>query len=91
MQPPHEALSSENKGPLPVQLVDDTSASEAAGTYQLLDPCFKASARLTAEQSARLRAGQMATIEFASSEQSWARRAQVIVDRWFDRQIRTAR
>jgi len=90
MHPPHEALSSKYGGPLAVQVVDDSSHSDAASAYQLLDPCFKASVRLTAEQSARLRAGQLATIEFSSTEQSWARRAQVIVHRWFDQRLRSA-
>jgi hypothetical protein len=54
---------------------------------ELLDPCFKASAALSAEQSRRLRAGQRATIEFSSSAQSWGRRALAQVERWFDHRL----
>jgi putative peptide zinc metalloprotease protein len=84
-QAPHEALSSRLDGPLAVVVTEEAANDKTAD--ELLDPCFKASAALSADQSRRLRAGQRATVEFSSSAQSWGRRALAQVERWFDRQL----
>lgn len=85
---PHEALSSRLDGPLAV-LVPEDSVNDRAAADELLEPCFKASAVLTAEQSRRLRAGQRATVEFQTSQQNWGRRALAQVESWFDQQLST--
>jgi putative peptide zinc metalloprotease protein len=85
---PHEALSSRLDGPL-VVLVPDDSVNDLAAADELLEPCFKGSAVLTAEQSRRLRAGQRAIVEFQSSQRNWGRRALAQVENWFDQQLST--
>jgi putative peptide zinc metalloprotease protein len=85
---PHEALSSRLDGPLSVLVPDDMANGRAEGD-ELLEPCFKASAVLTAEQSRQLRAGQRATVEFQTSQQNWGRRAIAHVEGWFDQQLST--
>jgi putative peptide zinc metalloprotease protein len=87
-QPPHEALASNIGGPLTVRIVEEEDNRNAPRTHELLDPCFRASVRLTPQQSKPLRAGQLAWVEFKSDEQSWARRMHTLVERWFDQQLR---
>ncbi|MEX2141897.1 MAG: HlyD family efflux transporter periplasmic adaptor subunit [Pirellulales bacterium] len=88
VDPPHEALSSQVGGPLAVRLVDDADTPKASGDYELLDPYFTASVRLSGSQSERLRAGQLATIKFTTWEQTSLRRLQLLLARWYAHQIR---
>jgi putative peptide zinc metalloprotease protein len=86
-QAPHEALSSRLGGPLPILVRDDRADPVHPPADELLDPCFKGTVMLSADQSRRLRAGQLATVEFESPAQSWAARALARIDRWFDHQL----
>ena len=86
--PPHEALSSEVGGPLSVQLVQDAEDRDLPGDYELLDPHFTASVRLTGEQSERLRAGQVATVRFTTGDQTSLRRLQLAFERWYAHRVR---
>jgi multidrug efflux pump subunit AcrA (membrane-fusion protein) len=83
---PHEALSSRLDGPLAVLVPGDSANSQAAAD-ELLEPCFKASAVFNAEQSRQLRAGQRATVEFQTSQQSRGSRALAQVKGWFDQHL----
>jgi putative peptide zinc metalloprotease protein len=86
-QPPHEALSSRLDGPLAVRVNDDPLDRGNRAADELLDLCFKAAVPLSPEQSRALFAGQIATVEFRSANESLAKRAANLVWRWLDRAI----
>ncbi len=88
--PPHEALSSRIGGPLAVTMRDDPAHPDRAPVDELLDPCFKASLPLSADQSRLLRAGVLATVEFRSSQRNGAWRAFLDVRHWFERRMSDA-
>lgn len=87
-QPPHAALSASNGGPLPIQVVSDP-ANETE-QEELYEPCFKATVALSAVESSRLRAGELARVAFRAEQQSWGARVQAALARWFERQVRLA-
>jgi putative peptide zinc metalloprotease protein len=87
-RPPHEALSARLGGPLPVLARDHAAGPASPPADELLDACFKAALPLTADQSRRLRAGQLATIEVRTPEQSWGGRTAAQIERWLAHQIR---
>jgi hypothetical protein len=86
-QTPHEALSSRLDGPLAVRVNSDPLDPNKPATDELLEPCFKASVALSADQSRRVFAGQLATVEFRTTEQTFARRTATLVSRWLRRAV----
>jgi len=87
---PHAALSSRARGPLPVKMkLSNTNQDNAdsAEHDELLRPCFKASVRIPAGDSVRLRAGQKATIGFASPVESSGGRMARQIGEWIRNQL----
>ena len=89
--PPHEALSSRIGGPLAVTMRDDPANPDEAPVDELLDPCFKASLPLSAEQSRLLRAGLLATVEFRTPQRNGAWRTFLDIRHWFERRMSEVR
>ncbi len=86
---PHPALSVRLGGPLASRAQAKEPSDQRQTDAELLSPCFVGSVALDAEQSRRLRAGQLATVTFVSSQQSRGERLMADFRRWIQDKIRT--
>jgi multidrug efflux pump subunit AcrA (membrane-fusion protein) len=86
---PHAALSAAAGGPLAVKLAVRTeeTADKQDRKYELTSPVFQGKAALTADESRRLHAGQLATLSFRTEDESVAMRIYRGLERWINRRI----
>ena len=83
------ALSAEHGGPLPVQpLADEDDSPQERAQYQLVDPRFPGTLRLSTEQSVLIRAGQTAIVRLGVSRGSIGQLLVKNVRQWFEKRLR---
>jgi putative peptide zinc metalloprotease protein len=85
---PHAALSAHNGGTLEVKIrpVDDTPKN-ASNAYELLRPGFVGRISLSPDESARLLAGQPATVSFRSANATIGGRFYQAINRWIQQRV----
>ena len=90
---PHAALSAIVGGPLAVKPTARTeeAAQKLDLKYELISPVFLGKAALTADESRRLCAGQLATVSFRTEEETIATRIYRSVERWIGRILHVSR
>ncbi len=90
---PHAALSATVGGPLAVKPAARTeeTAEKLEHKCELISPVFQAKAALTADESQRLCAGQLATVSFRTEEQTIAMRIYCHLERWVGRILHASR
>ena len=89
---PHAALSATVGGPLAVKPAAPTeeAAEKPEHKCELISPIFQAKATLTADESRRLFAGQLATVSFRAEDETIALRLYRRVERWIGRILHAA-
>ena len=88
----HAALAASAGGLLPVQVVQvdsDTATQDAVEEWEFLQPRFVGIAQLSLEQSAKLRAGQTATVRLNASRGTVGQLLYRTVSDWVRRQVET--
>ncbi len=90
---PHAALSATVGGPLAVKTAARTAeaAEKSEQKCELVSPVFQARAALTADESRRLCAGQLATVSFRTEQETIATRIYRSVERWIGRIMHASR
>jgi putative peptide zinc metalloprotease protein len=81
-QLPHPALAAANGGPLPVTVGSDESAAAEVPSARLVEPHFRATIALSAEQACELRAGELARVRLTSRGESVGGHLWSVVDAW---------
>lgn len=79
---PHPALSARVRGPLPVRVIEEDISRSQKATYELLTPHFCARVELPADESLQCRAGQIATVHFRSSAETFGEHAYASLRQW---------
>ena len=89
---PHPALSARAGGPIAVKLKPNPPGdAKAQQTFEPLGPLFTATVALDADQSALVKAGQIGSIRFRTSDQGTAVRFCQLAKRWLNQRIDQAR
>ncbi len=90
---PHAALSAAAGGPLAVKPAAraEETAEKREGKCELISPVFQGKAVLTADESRRLRAGQLVTVTFRAEGETVAMRIYLDVERWIGRILHASR
>jgi hypothetical protein len=80
-------------GPLAVKPAarSEEAAEKPEHKCELISPVFQGKAALTAAESRRLSAGQLATVSFCSDEETIAMRIYRGVERWIERILHASR
>jgi multidrug efflux pump subunit AcrA (membrane-fusion protein) len=82
-QIPHAALAAGNGGPLPVaQIADGIQDGQSGPLTRLVEPHFRATIELPAEQARRLRAGQVAQVRLGSAGHSIGAHIRRWIEEW---------
>jgi putative peptide zinc metalloprotease protein len=87
---PHAALGAAVGGPLAVKPAEETG-EKPEQKCELVSPVFVGKAALTAGDSRRLSAGQLATVSFRTAEEPIAVRIYRCLERWIGRNLHVSR
>ncbi len=86
----HEALSAINGGPLTVIADDGSQLDEQAKAWQLLHPRFAGRVALSADQSALVRAGQVASVRLRTARGTIGQMIYRGVRSWIEKRLASA-